>query len=46
LVIVANADHLMNSQPGALQTAEKMAQQAIDKDPAFVGAYAGAILSA
>lgn len=34
------ADHLMNSQRETLQNAEKMAQQAIAKDPAFVDAYA------
>jgi len=34
------ADHLMNSQRDTLQNAEKMAEQAIDKDPAFVDAYA------
>jgi TolB-like protein/Tfp pilus assembly protein PilF len=34
------ADHLINSQRDTLQTAEKLAQKAIDKDPAFVDAYA------
>jgi TolB-like protein/Tfp pilus assembly protein PilF/predicted Ser/Thr protein kinase len=34
------ADHLMNSRLDTLQNAEKAAQRAIDKDPAFVDAYA------
>jgi eukaryotic-like serine/threonine-protein kinase len=34
------ADYFMNSQRETLQNAEKMARQAIDKDPSFVDAYA------
>jgi TolB-like protein len=34
------ADHLINSQLETLQSAQRMAQRAIDKDPGFVDAYA------